>query len=236
MLIIVYSFDTSADSRKFWLLWNGTDIALVRIGKPSGGTPSAAQIAQAIVAGFQSRCSYSAQISTNFDLDTHTGHEAKHLSEQTKFWEMINVFCETLQNSQWKSSGQSLLDLTTIMVISEFSRTPALNRAGGKDHNPLTNSVLLLGAGFKPGLTIGKSRVTKRLSGSSQHAALKFDFESGNSIEKGVDVSMQKSTVITPAHVAKTLCEIFSVPSGYLDSDFEMSRTAPQVLSKLLKY
>lgn len=44
--------------------------------------------------------------------------------------------------------GRTLLDMTTIVVTSEFSRTPSKNELGGKHHWP-TNSMLLLGKGVR---------------------------------------------------------------------------------------
>jgi hypothetical protein len=46
--------------------------------------------------------------------------------------------------------GRSLLDMTTVVVTSEFSRTPSKNELGGKHHWP-TNSMLFLGKGVRPG-------------------------------------------------------------------------------------
>jgi uncharacterized protein (DUF1501 family) len=43
------------------------------------------------------------------------------------------------------------------VVISEFARTPALNGARGKDHNPMTNSVLFAGHGIQKGKTVRAS-------------------------------------------------------------------------------
>ncbi len=58
-------------------------------------------------------------------------------------------------------SRRSLLDITTVMVASEFSRTlrsadvPA--EYTGTHHNQLTNTILLGGKGIRPGLVIGAS-------------------------------------------------------------------------------
>jgi hypothetical protein len=44
--------------------------------------------------------------------------------------------------------GRTLLDMTTVVVTSEFSRAPSRNELGGKHHWP-TNSMLLLGKGVR---------------------------------------------------------------------------------------
>jgi uncharacterized protein (DUF1501 family) len=48
----------------------------------------------------------------------------------------------------------TLLDETTVVVCSEFGRTPELNGDNGKDHHPWT-SMLLVGKGVKGGTTVG---------------------------------------------------------------------------------
>jgi uncharacterized protein (DUF1501 family) len=52
--------------------------------------------------------------------------------------------------------GGSTWDHTTLMVFSEFSRTPLLNGRGGRDHH-LSSSCLLAGPGLKRGVTVGAS-------------------------------------------------------------------------------
>ncbi|MGL4551977.1 MAG: DUF1501 domain-containing protein [Gemmataceae bacterium] len=44
-------------------------------------------------------------------------------------------------------SGRGLLDETLIVVLSEMSRTPKINAAGGRDHRTHCYSTLLAGAG-----------------------------------------------------------------------------------------
>jgi len=53
--------------------------------------------------------------------------------------------------------GRTLLDMTTIVVTSEFSRAPSRNELGGKHHFS-TNSILLLGKGVRRGKN-GQPRV-----------------------------------------------------------------------------
>lgn len=59
------------------------------------------------------------------------------------------------------ASGRSLLDLTTVVITSEFSRTMRQQgtsiEATGTDHNPLTNTVLLAGKGVRGSQIIGAS-------------------------------------------------------------------------------
>jgi uncharacterized protein (DUF1501 family) len=52
---------------------------------------------------------------------------------------------------------RGLLETTTIMVLSEFGRTPKINKEVGRDHYAAAWSCLLAGAGFKPGTVYGKT-------------------------------------------------------------------------------
>lgn len=60
-----------------------------------------------------------------------------------------------------EATGQSMLDVTTVMVGSEFTRTMrqlfvSSIEETGTDHNPLSNSFLLLGKGIKGGQVVGE--------------------------------------------------------------------------------
>jgi hypothetical protein len=52
---------------------------------------------------------------------------------------------------------KGLLENTVVMVASEFGRTPRINSAGGRDHWSRASSVLLFGAGLRPGTVIGRT-------------------------------------------------------------------------------
>lgn len=55
-----------------------------------------------------------------------------------------------------KAPGSKMIDETTVVVMSEMSRTPKLNAEMGKDHWPVT-SALFFGAGVAAGRAYGKS-------------------------------------------------------------------------------
>ena len=71
----------------------------------------------------------------------------------------IDMIFETLKNTPYDDQ-RSMLDVTTIMVSSELSRTlraegPSENT--GTNHNPLSNSILIGGKGIRGGLVIGET-------------------------------------------------------------------------------
>ncbi len=82
------------------------------------------------------------------EFDSHTGPQyAGHTGSVRRGFEMIGLICRGLDDAIIQD-GSTLMDKTTIVVTSEFSRTPDLNELGGKHHWP-ANSMLLIGKGVK---------------------------------------------------------------------------------------
>jgi uncharacterized protein (DUF1501 family) len=52
---------------------------------------------------------------------------------------------------------RGLLDTTLVAILSEFGRTPRINKEAGRDHWPNVYSVALAGGGIKPGIVLGSS-------------------------------------------------------------------------------
>jgi hypothetical protein len=50
---------------------------------------------------------------------------------------------------------RGLLDSTLVVAMGEFGRTPRINKDAGRDHYPNAGSVLMAGAGVRPGAVIG---------------------------------------------------------------------------------
>ena len=57
------------------------------------------------------------------------------------------------------AAGSKMIDDTTVLCFSEFSRTPRLNSQQGKDHWPVT-SAMVIGAGIRGGKAYGASTDT----------------------------------------------------------------------------
>ncbi|MBI2824488.1 MAG: DUF1501 domain-containing protein [Planctomycetia bacterium] len=55
---------------------------------------------------------------------------------------------------------RGLLEKVTVVVWGEFGRTPRINRQGGRDHWPTTQSVLLAGGGIQGGRVLGATDST----------------------------------------------------------------------------
>jgi len=116
---------------------------------------------------------------TDFALDTHEKFAGNHVRVQKEIWEYVARIFKLFKSIQ--VGNETLYDRTTFLVTSEMSRTPYLNGRDGKDHNPLTTSFLLAGAGVRGNQVIGGSRlVTRALTKSnSLHIARPLDYVTG---------------------------------------------------------
>lgn len=172
--------------------------------------------AKILSAAFASQTAYQGQIdiSAGGNFDSHAGHEVTHLAAQTTGWNSVAAIFDIFKATQIGSTGTSLYDQTTFMVISEFSRTPALNGAKGKDHNPLTNSVLLAGGGIVGGVTFGSSHLITRkktTSGMSSHTALPVNIVTGVAAKSRAEVDAGGFQYLTPETLVATVARTQNV-------------------------
>jgi len=140
------------------------------------------------------------------NLDSHSNHEGTHLSEQVKAWEDVAKLLSTFKSIEW-NNGKSMYDVTTFYITSEFSRTPALNPSKGTDHNPLNNSAVIIGPGFKGNSVFGASRVVtadESTSGTSYLIAQMVDLKTGEIINNKQSAK-QNGHLIKPETIIATL-------------------------------
>jgi len=121
-------------------------------------------------------------------LDTHFGTQLTHANNQRRGFDALAMLVEDLRASPHPAGG-SFMDHTTVMVFSEFARTPLINSSGGRDHH-LSNSALLMGAGVKHNFVYGRS-------GDIGMAPGTFDLRTGASDPNGDN--------ILPEHVIATV-------------------------------
>jgi hypothetical protein len=81
---------------------------------------------------------------------------------------------------------RGLLDDTLVVCMGEFGRTPKINKFGGRDHWPAVQSIVLAGAGIRPGSVYGSS------DGTGAYPA---------------------SNPVAPADLAATILHLLGVPS-----------------------
>ncbi len=167
---------------------------------------------------FASGVSRQAIIRFQENLDTHSSHEKTHLTNLTKAFANTAGYLKVLSETP-STDGRSVLDDAYILIVSDFARTPGLNSAKGKDHNPHTNSAFIAGPNIKPGQQFGQSRVKKR-SGRTFHEADLIDFATGTPITKASMIN-DKTHVIYPETVIATLAQAMGLfdknPYDYFD-------------------
>jgi uncharacterized protein (DUF1501 family) len=83
--------------------------------------------------------------------DTHYQHASR----------MKNLLCPTFDQAYPALLNdldeRGLLGQTLVLALTEFGRTPQLNRQGGRDHWPWVYSIALAGGGVAPGVVYGSS-------------------------------------------------------------------------------
>ncbi len=120
-------------------------------------TPEAqAALASRALTGGISRC-VSVQVAGG--LDTHfVDWETDQGPRQMRGFNVMARLASDLAAKEYKGTGTSWLDHTTIVGFSEFSRTSMLNDRRGRDH-ALTNAAILLGGNIKGGTVVGASSI-----------------------------------------------------------------------------
>ncbi|MGE4132410.1 MAG: DUF1501 domain-containing protein [Bdellovibrionales bacterium] len=197
-------------------LFNQTLLAL--------GKPDELSNPQVVAAAFKSEVASSAQLDLGpYNLDSHSDHEGNHLAQQTQVWTDVAAIFSLFQGIEYGAAGKSLFDHTTFLVVSEFARTPALNGSGGKDHNPMTNSVLIASPGIGGGKVVGASRlVTRAMSptGEPYHIAYPIDYDTG-----AVQTTRTPTAkMIFPENVGITLAKVMGADPKKFESIEDTNR------------
>lgn len=178
---------------------------------------------QLLLKGFLSRLYPSAFIKTSRYLDTHSSHIGEHKKNLMENFETIAKYLDGLNSIQWKKSGKTLLDLTTVVISSDFTRTPVLNVSGGKDHNPFSNSMIVLSPKFKPYTIVGRSRILESKYspiGVPILLAMPVDIDTLNPV-----VADKNTAMITPSVVYGSL----------LDASGKVNASSPEAFQRAFK-
>ena len=136
-------------------------------------------------------------------LDTHFGTQLTHANNQRRGFDALAMLVDDLRGTAHPSGG-SFMDHTTLMVFSEFSRTPLINASGGRDHH-ISNSCMLMGAGIKHNFVYGAS-------GDIGMAPGTLDLRTGQATPNGEN--------ILPEHIIATI-----LASANLD--YSITRVSP---------
>jgi hypothetical protein len=98
------------------------------------------------------------------NLDCHDAATARlHPMRLQESLETCASILDTLKKTEGRLPGNSLLDETTVMILSEFGRTMRQANVSieqsGTDHNPLNNQIFLIGRGIRGGQLCGESDI-----------------------------------------------------------------------------
>ncbi|MGZ3774550.1 MAG: DUF1501 domain-containing protein [Pseudobdellovibrionaceae bacterium] len=182
----------------------------------------------AAMAAFASGLSKTAFIDLNsYALDTHSAHPGNHKKNLTevfeKFATLLKKFDEFTLNGK-----SSLLSKTTFILVSEFTRTPALNGSQGKDHNPQANSFVVMGPKIKPGIT-GDIHLVKRAD-----TALAIPYLAATPIDKQTELPVMRrenAMIIRPENVMASVISSMDMAPADLGSSIANA----QILQTMLK-
>ncbi|MBL8923510.1 MAG: DUF1501 domain-containing protein [Myxococcaceae bacterium] len=88
-------------------------------------------------------------------LDTHFGTQLTQANNQRAGWNALADLIADFKESD-HPAGDKWIKHVTILVFSEFSRTPLINASGGRDHH-ITNCCAIVGRGVKHNFVFGAS-------------------------------------------------------------------------------
>lgn len=98
-------------------------------------------------------------------FDTHSNETGTQIPAQKQVATALNTFVEDLRNTPDPNDpSRSLMDQTTIMVTSEFTRTPKYNDTAGTDHQS-TASAIVMGKGVRDNVVCGRTSDTANAMG-----------------------------------------------------------------------
>ena len=105
-----------------------------------------------------------------FDIHNAPSQNFPHVSKMVKRgYNVVGVdraFAALIRDLE----GRGLLDETLVVFLTEFGRTPKINKNGGRDHWGACGSIFFAGAGIESGQVVGQQQQAR---GVSHHQALR---------------------------------------------------------------
>lgn len=137
-------------------------------------------------------------------LDDHFDLFSQQAVSQTAGWDALGRLIAYLKTKQVPGTTKNYWQCTSMLVFSEFSRTPLINTRDGRDHH-LVSSCLMAGPGIKGNTVFGAS--------SNQGMGVqKWNFTSG-----AMDAGAGK--VIRPVDVHATLLDSMGLAYSHLSNN-----------------
>jgi uncharacterized protein (DUF1501 family) len=191
-----------ADLFSHFNIATGTDLTRAR-GK-------AALAAQALT----TRLSNAVSVELANGLDDHDNWGDTHATTLLDGFDALGLLIDYLKATPFEGgSGESAWAHTTLLVFSEFARTPMLNARDGRDHH-IASSCALAGPGIKGNIVCGAT-TDKGMS------ARNMDFDSGQADDSGL--------TLRPQDIHATLYKSMGMPYD------EISNQSPNIIDAVLK-
>jgi uncharacterized protein (DUF1501 family) len=143
------------------------------------GSNTAAQLATTLGQAFRSGLTTSVTVERFGGFDTHGDNTEQNLRFENLFG-FLDGFLTGLA-AETGAQASSLLEETTVVVCSEFGRTPLLNGDLGKDHHPW-DSYLLVGKRVRGGSSLGQT--------DANQEGVKVNFATGQPDDAGETVDV----------------------------------------------
>ncbi|MDX2012071.1 MAG: DUF1501 domain-containing protein [Myxococcaceae bacterium] len=188
-------------------LLRGTSPALqavrARYGLSAQSNPGSAEAVAAFAAqAVKESLAQFISVSMPVGLDSHGGDNRAHAQAAWPALRALSLFLDDLRSAP-SALGGTWLEHTTVLVFSEFARTPRFNVAGGRDHH-FTNSCLLAGAGVRAGAVVGGSSVVGM-------QPLPWDFEGARTLPADTPLTATRRHLV-PEDIAATLMASAGAP------------------------
>ncbi len=145
-------------------------------------------------------------------LDDHFDLFGQQAVSQRDGWDSLGRLVAYLKSKTVPGTTKTFWECTSMMVFSEFSRTPMINTREGRDHH-LTSSCLVAGPGIKGNTVFGASSNTGM-------GTQKWNFATGALDAAG-------GAVIRPADVHATLLDSMGLSYSHL------SNQSPRVIAAI---
>jgi uncharacterized protein (DUF1501 family) len=168
---------------------NGRADKLTRLaGSLNLNTGTGTQLATSLGNAFRSGLTTSVSINPFGGFDTHSDN-----TQQNPNWDRVFTYLNAFMTGLSQETGvvaPTLLEETTIVLCSEFGRTPELNGDNGKDHHPFT-SMVVAGKNVRGGQSVGKT--------DGDQEGVKVSMASGQPDDAGVvlDVTNMVAGLVT---------------------------------------
>lgn len=156
--------------------------------------------AEVVAAAFKANVAASANLSVG-GFDTHGNHDASAYPRLGDLMEGVHFLNQALTHA-------GIADRTTIVIGSDFGRTPYYNSGNGKDHWPITSVMVL--------------HPTTVNTGGRVFGASTTDFRA-QSINPQTGLAEASGDMLGPQHVNQALRELMGIQNNPLMADYPLA-------------